>query len=328
MVGRDRGGEGDIALYKAEVDRIQNGQGYYEAAAAELVARGYPTRSVFNWRTPLPMWLLGKLPSPVLGKAILGVLALATMILGFEALAREQGHGLGRPIACALLLSGALMPCVLGDLYVCPVLWAGVLIAVSLGAYGIGRSQLGAAFGLAALFFRELALPYCVLTAGLACWEGRRKELATWTIGLVAWCLFFGLHWLKAQPLIATDAISHKESWIQFGGAAFVIATTQMNSYLLLLPQWVTALFFVAGMLGLAGWDTPLGRRLGLSLCLYVVAFAVVGQAFNQYWGALMAPLWCFGVVRAPASVRDLLKASGVLSRTIHADRTRVSVDA
>ena len=57
------------------------------------------------------------------------------------------------------------------------------------------------------------------------------------------------------------------------------------------------------------------------------VAFAAVGQQFNQYWGALVAPLWCFGVVRAPASVRDLLKASRGLSKTIHAGRTQVSVD-
>ena len=61
--------KGDVALYQAEVDRIHQGEGYYQAAAAELTARGYPTRSVFNWRTPLPMWLLGKLPNVVLGKA-------------------------------------------------------------------------------------------------------------------------------------------------------------------------------------------------------------------------------------------------------------------
>ena len=37
-------------------DRIRAGEGYYQVAAEELVERGYPTRSVFNWRTPLPMW--------------------------------------------------------------------------------------------------------------------------------------------------------------------------------------------------------------------------------------------------------------------------------
>ena len=56
-VGKPGRGEGDTALYRAEVDRIRAGEGYYEAASAELVQRGYPTASVFNWRTPLPMWL-------------------------------------------------------------------------------------------------------------------------------------------------------------------------------------------------------------------------------------------------------------------------------
>ena len=81
---------GDVALYRAEVDRIHRGEGYYQAAAAELTARGYPTRSVFNWRTPLPVWLLGKMPAVVLGKALLGALALALMLMAFESLARER----------------------------------------------------------------------------------------------------------------------------------------------------------------------------------------------------------------------------------------------
>jgi len=43
---------------------------------------------------------------------------------------------------------------------------------------------------------------------------------------------------------------------------------------------------------------------------LYVVAFAVVGQQVNQYWGELIAPLLCFGVARFPASLRDLCQAA------------------
>ena len=59
---------GDIALYHAIVDRVHAGENYYDAAAAELPRRGYPTRSVFNWRTPLPLWLLGVLPTPMFGR--------------------------------------------------------------------------------------------------------------------------------------------------------------------------------------------------------------------------------------------------------------------
>jgi hypothetical protein len=346
---------GDVQLYRAEVDRIHRGEGYYQAAAAELTARGYPTQSVFNWRTPLPMWLLGKLPAVAFGKALLGAMALALMLMAFEALAREEPspgdgsdscgaangpsptdtltakmglyplthfpsahpRGIGPscqrhafPVACVLLLTGPLLPTILGDLFVLPVLWAGVLIALSACAYGVNRPWLGVAFGLAAVFFRDLALPYCLVCAAMAWRQGRRSELAVWTFGLFAWLVLFGLHWWRISELIAPGAHAHREGWIRFGGAGFVISTAQMNAYLLLLPQWVTAVYLVAALVGLAGWNTPLGVRIGLSTCVFLAAFAVVGHSFNQYWGSLIAPLLCFGVARLPASLGDLWRAA------------------
>jgi len=311
-VGRQRPGKGDVALYRAEVERIRAGEGYYEAAAAELTERGYPTRSVFNWRTPLPMWLIGRLPAAVFAKALLGAFALGMMLIAFEALAREEHNALRRPVACALLLIGALMPCVLADLFVMPVLWAGVFIGLSLCCYGIDRPRLGVAFGLAAVFFRELALPYCLLAAAVAVCRRQWIELFGWTVGLAAWFVFFGWHALRVSALIAPEAHAHAESWLQFAGAGFVISTTQTNAYLLVLPHWITALYLAAALFGLAGWNTPLGTRIGLTACLFAVAFAVVGQEFNQYWGCLTAPLMCFGVARFPASLRDAWKAASI----------------
>ena len=116
-----------------------------------------------------------------------------------HAAANTRGFVSAVPIACALLLTGPLMPTVLGELFVMPVLWAGVLIALSACAYGINRPYLGVALGLAAVFFRELALPYCVLCAAMALWQGRRRELAVWAIGLAAWLAFFGWHWWQVQ---------------------------------------------------------------------------------------------------------------------------------
>jgi hypothetical protein len=301
---------GDVPLYRAEVDRIHRGEGYYQAAAAELVARGYPTRSVFNWRMPLPVWLLGKMPTVMLGKALLGLLALALMLMAFEALAREEDNVLRRPVACALLLVGPLLPTIVGDLFVMPVLWAGVLIALSACAYGISRPWLGVTFGLAALFFRELALPYVVVCAAIAWHDGRRRELTAWTAGLLVWMAYFGLHWWRVSALIGPGAHAHKEGWIQFGGAGFVIATAQMNAFMLLLPQGAAACYLAAALVGLAGWNTPLGRRIGLTVCLFLVTFSVVGHSFNQYWGSLIAPLLCFGVARCPGSLRDLYRVA------------------
>ena len=115
-----------------------------QAAAEELLARDYPTRSVFNWRTPLPMWLIGNMPAIVLGKMLLLGLALAVLLMAFEAMRREEpehlpaGHAAGRAAdRAAVALHDR------DDLFVMPVFWAGTLIALSICAYGVNRPGAG-----------------------------------------------------------------------------------------------------------------------------------------------------------------------------------------
>lgn len=306
----ERAESGDIALYRAKLQQMHQGAGYYAAAGHEMRSRGYPTRSVFNWRIPLPFWVLGVVPSGTWGRAILGLLAGALMLLAFEAVARDDDNKIGRAVLTGLLLTGPLMLCLLGDLYVMPSLWGGVLIAVSVCCYAVGRPGVGVATGLLAVFWRELTMPYAAVAMALAWWNGRRKELVAWAVGLTCWMIYFGIHWLIVSDLVSPADRAHRESWIQFGGVGFVISTVQISAYLLLLPQWMTALYFVAAMVGFAGWDSDLGRRTGLTAVLFVLAFCVVGQEINQYWGGLIAPLFCFGAARFPASLRDLVKAA------------------
>ena len=342
QTGVERSEPGDIALYRAEIERIRGGEGYYQAAAAELRARGYPTRSVFNWRTPLPIWFIGQLPTPEFGKALLGGLAILLLLTAFAAVARDStplpspattlravpGSGAGgegtqrhhvpttttplplRAIVTALLLTGPLMLCLLGEIFVMPVLWAGVLIALSLCCNGVGRPGWGVACGIAAVFCRELALPFCLLMAALAGWNRRRGEAGAWLAGLTGWAVYFGLHAWQVAGLVRPDDLAHAHGWLQGGGASFVLATVQINAYLLLLPQWITALYLLAALVGLAGWRGAWGQRLGLTAAMYAAAFAVVGQPFNQYWGCLTAPLWCFGVAAFPAALGDLVAAA------------------
>lgn len=302
-------GSGDVALYRAEVERIQAGEGYYQAAAAELRDRGYPTRSVFNWRTPLPMWLIGNLPDPIMGKAGLCLLALALLLAGYELAYRQSGVVIAT--ASVLLLSGALLPCILGELYVMPVLWSGVLIGLSLCAYGLGYSGWGIAAGLGALVTRELAAPYCLLAAWLAWRAGKRRELATWCAGFAAYGVFYAWHAAQVAAVTGPDELAHEHGWLCTGGAPFLLALVQMNGYLLVLPQWVTALYLTLAMVGFASWNSQFGERIGVTIALYLVTFAVVGQPFNQYWGCLLAPSLCFGAARGPNALRDLLAAAG-----------------
>jgi hypothetical protein len=297
-------GPGDVKLYQAEIARMQQGEGFYAASAAELKPRGYPTRSLFNWRTPLPVALVGMFADVRVGQAFLGAAALLLMFLAFDWLCRECGtHG---ALLGMLLLTGALLPVALDELFVMPEIWSGVLIALSVAAYAQGRGMLGLLVGLAALFCRELAAPYCLLCLAIALRQKNWREVAGWFGGFAAYGVFYALHVRQVLPLIGRDDVAHVHGWVRLGGAGFVISTAQMNAYLLLLPQWVTALVVSAALLGVAAWNSPAGERLGLTLAGYLVAFSIVGQDFNQYWGSMIAPLFCLAAARFPAALADL----------------------
>jgi hypothetical protein len=312
----------DIALYRAEIDRIRAGDGYYEAAAAELRARGYPTKSVFNWRTPVTMWLIAALPRAEMAKAVLGGLAGLAMLGAFFVMAREGS--LGQAAVAVLLLSGAFMYTVLGHAYVMPVLWAGVLVGLSLVCYGLERPKLGAALGLAALFARELSGPYCAVAAFLAARERRWREVAIWGAGFAAYAAFFALHVARVRTMQAPGDFAHGGTWLQMGGVAFVIALAQVNAYLIVAPLALSAIYVVAALAGAAAWRSPWGERVGITLALYVALFAVVGYDFNQYWGIVIAPLFCFPAARFGGRLRELLRAAVAREERAGANQTLI----
>lgn len=309
-------GPADVALYLAEAERVHAGQSYYDAAAAELTERGYPTRSIFNWRTPLPVWLIGKLPDLAAANVILGLAGLALALLSFRLLADEGGVNQG--ITGVILLAGAVLPCLLGELVLVSELWSGVLLAMSAVLFGIKRPAAGVAAGIGALFFRELAAPYCVLCIVLAAYERRYRALALWGVGLAAYAIYFGLHVAQVLPRISPEAIAHEGSWIRFGGAGFLISTVQMNAFLLLLPQWVSAIYLACALLGAATWNTPAGRLIALTVAGYAVLFSIVGHDFNQYWGSEIAPLLCLPAARSPAVLRQLWRSATAVPLLAH----------
>jgi hypothetical protein len=305
--GPDRG-PGDVGLYSAEVQRMRDGYGYYDAAAAELRARGYPTRSVFNWRTPLPAWLIALFPDIAAAKLLLGLAALTLVWLAFQLLVDEGSLGEGL-LGVALLL-GALLPCMLGNLLVMPELWSGVFIALSAVCLGLERRAAGVAAGVAALFFRELAAPYVLVCLAVAAYDRRWRELGWWTAGLAAYAAFFTVHLSHVVQRITPADVAHANGWIRFGGAGFLISTVQMNAYLLVLPQWVTAVYLGCALLGTLAWRSAAGTRIGLSIAAYVIAFGIAGNDFNQYWGSMTAPLLCLAAARSPGVLANLWQAA------------------
>jgi hypothetical protein len=299
-------GVGDVDLFLMHVALVRSGGDYYETARLEMQSRGYPTRSVFNWRTPLPVWLVAQLPSNCVAVLITSILAICVLMFGCVAVARDGG--LGRAGLCLLFLSGAVMPGMLKGAFILPEVWSGLFIGLSLCFYGLGRRTAGILLGITALFFRELAAPYCVVCFALAVFQRRRYEVIGWIAGFAAYAAFYAWHVSRVLPLMSSDGLAHENTWLQFGGAAFVISLVQTNAYLLLMPQWVTAVFFALALVGFAGWQSQWGKEASLAACAYVVAFGIVGYAFNQYWGAIFAPLLAFGAAQGPGAIRDLLK--------------------
>ena len=297
------GNGSDLRLYRRIVECVRAGEDYYEAAGREMRAVGYPTGSIFNWRPPLYAWLIGSLPTPTWAQTILAMLAAFTMLLACTMMQREGGRL--RVVVGILPLIGAFSWCIDGDAFFSQELWAGILICLSICAYLRDRWQMSLAAALFALFFRELALPYCLIALFLAWRQRRRKEIAGWLLGLGLYGVYMAVHVLSVRERILPDD-RVPASWIQFGGAAFLLVTCRMNAYLFNLPLWVSALYLPLALLGLIGWRGWTGGRLALTAGVYVAAFAVVGQPFNDYWGLLTAPLLACGFAAAPQALGDL----------------------
>jgi hypothetical protein len=300
--GVQQEGGKDLQAYRAIVARVHVGEDYYHAAGVELRAGGYACSSVFNWRLPTYAWLMAAFPRPEMAQILLGLLALSALGLAYTA--DRAGGSVGRSLVAAVAMAGAFLWCIDGDAYFSQELWAGVLIALSVGAFAARRRGLGLVAGLAALALRELALPNVLVALALAIRERRWRESAAWCGGLAAWTAFLAWHAGQVHQHLTGTELAEAEGWIQFGGPEFVVRTSQMNVWLFNLPAWIALAYLLAALVGLASWRGPDAARVGGTVAVYLVAFLVLGKPFNQYWGLLYVALLPFGLVRFPRVLR------------------------
>lgn len=275
----------DFAAFQAVVGKLRAGSSYYPSMGSELRSRAYPTRDVFNWRTPLHLRALSAASEGV-GRAVLTallvVLCLATMA------------SVGRPFnltwtASAVMQAGVLV------LYTTPSLaflgetWSGVLVGISLCAYARRRSAIAVGLGLLALFIRELAAPYCVVCTIIAAFKRRWWEVGAWVAGACAYAAYYGWHltqvWAERLP---TD-FSHS-TWLAFGGLPFLQATIHWSGWLFVLPLPFAAAALMLMVAGVANTCAPLQVRV--SSVVFALFFLIAGHPFNHYWGLIVGPTW------------------------------------
>jgi hypothetical protein len=278
-------GPADVPLYQRVVERLRGGEPYYDVLGSELPSRGYATRSVFNWRTPLHLELIAHLGGAGWARGLLWTLALAAVALSLLGLLYGHGEALA-PLQCALLanpLSAAVLPAG----YLFSETWAGVLIAISIAAYVLGWRRTGLATAYAALFLRELALPYVVICLLFSLWERRRSECWLWLAGAGAWGLYFALHAAAVAAHMPSAGAIAGPSWLHFGGLQLLLGTGRFG-LLLAFPLSVTAVYLPLAVVGALAPTSPGSTRLAATLAAYVLAFCIVGLPSNFYWGGVM----------------------------------------
>lgn len=294
----------DVGVYQRIVERVHFGENYYEAAHDELTANRFGTRSVFNWRTPLYLSSLALLPSREVAQAALITLTLVAYGFGVAWFWRVGGRAFGLLAALALFLNLGIVLAPVAVLF--SELTAGILILLSASAYGVRQRTIGFVAGALALFVRELAGLYVLVCIWRAWRERAWIELGAWVVVLVGYAAFFAWHYQNVMAQIGPDDLGYQDSWIAFGGAAFVLATAAFNGVFTLLPLWATAAVLPIALIGVVGWQGLGWQRAVTAIAAYVAAFAVVGKAFNDYWGLLYTPLLMLALPWAIAAFRDI----------------------
>jgi hypothetical protein len=303
-------GAGDSATYLRIVQRIRAGASYYAAAHQVLVADGYGTTSVFNWRTPAWAELLAQLPSIRWAQALLAGLAMFSVLLIY----RMVRHDGGPIIAAATVFALAINLVDLGapNSIVFTEVSAGILILFSISAYGNGLRMLGAIAAIAALFVRELAGPYLLICMWLALREKQWKELKLLVVGLILYAMYFAWHWVMVTQQLGDADRAYSAGWLRFGGLQFVLETAHFNGLFSLISLAWTAWLLPIALLGFVAW--PNGIRSGLFVVTYLVVFAVAGKPFNTYWGALFTPVLMLGPAWGCFAIYDCLFSKAALT--------------
>ena len=307
-VGADTGPEEakDIDLYRAVVERLQAGEGFYAANGEEQHQRGYPTTPFLTWRLPTQAWVISHLGEDWAANLLRFLSLLA--ILAWTKVLMEAGLSRLAVVCGAWLVCSSLMIVLAPPTVYLHEAWAATLIALSLPLQSRWW-RLSVTFGVAAMAFRELALPYALAMATCAWWEGRAREAAWWAVGILAFAIGLALHAWIVSGYIGPEA-REGGGWLAFGGWPFLLGANQLNIMIIGLGAWLTAIWVPLALLGASARTDALGVRLLLIVIGYSLAFLFVGRDNNVYWGSVYGPLVAVSLVFAPRALRSLWSAA------------------
>lgn len=302
----------DLALYFEVIARVRRGENYYAVAAQAIPSYGFPTSSPLNWRLPTYAWVLSYLPCAGWIQLTLIGLSLAALAATFASRVKIDG-----PLCAGLttlLLIGVVRWSVDGYACLAQEPWAATLLVLALAAHHAGRERaawrcVAIVFAGLALFFRELALPFCGLGCLVALGHRRWFEAGVWSIVLAMFFAFYTWHVGQVRGQLAltgTAAAPEMTQWLRFGGLDFVLLSLRMNGLLFQAPGVILWLFLLAAFQGASASRNDTQQLVGLAAAAYTVAFAFLGRPENFYWGLIPAPLLAWSIGSLPRIVQAM----------------------
>ena len=290
--------EDDRVLYQNIVERVEAGEGYYDAAADELRRGGYPLKPTPAFRPPTLAVALAQLPGTLPRLAVLILLCLAAVFAWMRTL--KDAPEWERIATITMLMCGLANVGAPNSLYLHEA-WAICFIALSLAFY---RSlPVCLFFALVAVTIRETAILFPIAMGIIALVE-RDWKRAAWLVvlGLCSAALWF-VHGIAASAvLLPSDPPS--PGWMALGGAPMVLAASKWNILTSQLDGAWLSLAFLLFAVALAAVRRIELRVASIYVVLFCFALLVFGRQDNDYWGIMFAPFLAVGLPSAMQAAR------------------------
>ncbi len=305
----------DLMVYENVVAGVKGGGDYYTVATDTMRAGGHPLRPFLAVRLPSLAIVQAALPDWAPAVLLYLLAAYVGMVWSFR-----LGDALPRPlprVAALLLLIGSMLAFLQTGLTAFHEIWAGLLIALSLGLRRPGRWLEPVAFGLAAMLIRETAVVYALVMLVLAWLEGERRESLGWLAALALFAAALAAH-AHAVAGVTDPLDAASPGWSGLLGFGFFVKSLSLATALHLLPAAAAALLVGLALFGWAAWDDPLGLRMLVLLAAYAVLIGIFARSDAFYWALMVAPVFLAGLVFVPDGLRDLFRPT--------LDRPRITV--
>jgi len=307
---------GDHALYARIAQRVEAGDSYYAAAAAEHRAGNYPLRPFVAVRLPTLAYIVAAIGEQKVQFALL-LIGGAAVLAWYRRLRTEPDLPRTATIG-ALFVAANLTQLAAREWLFIHEVAAGALVALALALYRPARPWAAMAVIAAALAIRETVLPVAMLFGLFALIDRDWRAAAGWlAIGL---CFAAGLaaHIAALATVTApTDAAS--QGWNGQGGWIAYVSFVQASSLLRFFAGWVGALLVPLALLGWAAWRSRLGLATLLIQLGYAALLMIFARPANFYWAMLVTPTLFIGLAFAPAALAEIIRSLRGEKRTVRA---------